>query len=451
MGSGGASSSSRASTPAAVPVVAAASAYPAEPAKEESAAKEYLQLWVGLGILYVVDYFMKGAFLSAGIKFPSSLVGMFAITGLLIVMGEKAAAQVRGFFAPALNWIAKWLPLFYVASLVTLPLALKGLSGDELAKIMGILSFGMVGTLLFTASTTVFIRNLVKTPNKEVSKAKPASPYLPSHYLAWGAAAVAALLSTLVSPTGLGPQMALPFCLACTVGGYLLGNAVPGKYHGYLHPVVVTALVANAGAALYGNVIGVDYDTALKIYYSKGAGPMGAGDFLMSFLGSVIMSMGFRIYDQRETMKRHAPEILGATLLSSIFSFFSTALVAKALGLQAGLARALIPRSVTVALALPIANQLDAPLSITAAAVLLQGLLGANFGPGLMSAVGIKDTIARGLAAAGTAGGLGTASLTSKEPEALPFCALSYSMVGILSTFLAATPFVRNMLISIVG
>lgn len=42
------------------------------------------------------------------------------------------------------------------------------------------------------------------------------------------------------------------------------------------------------------------------------------------------------------------------------------------------------------------------------------GLLGANFGPNLMTAVGIKDTIARGLAAAGTAGGLGTASLTSK-------------------------------------
>lgn len=41
-------------------------------------------------------------------------------------------------------------------------------------------------------------------------------------------------------------------------------------------------------------------------------------------------------------------------------------------------------------------------------------MLGANFGPGLMSAVGIKDTIARGLAAAGTAGGLGTASLTAK-------------------------------------
>lgn len=63
---------------------------------------------------------------------------------------------------------------------------------------------------------------------------------------------------------------------------------------------------------------------------------MGAGDFLMNFLGVVIISMGFRIYQQRDTMRRHAPEILGATLLSSLFSFFSTAFAAKALGLQAG-------------------------------------------------------------------------------------------------------------------
>lgn len=68
-----------------------------------------------------------------------------------------------------------------------------------------------------------------------------------------------------------------------------------------------------------------------------------------------------------------------------------------------------------------------------------------------MTAVGINDTIARGLAAASTAGGLGTASLTSREPEALPFCALAYSMVGIMSTVLAAIPAVRNLLISIVS
>ena len=89
-----------------------------------------------------------------------------------------------------------------------------------------------------------------------------------------------------------------------------------------------------------------------------------------------------------------------------------------------------------MALALPIAGQLEAPLSIAAAAVLLHALMTANFGPGLLTKFGFKDTIARGLSAAATGGGFGTAALTSKEPEALPFCALSYSMVGIISTVL---------------
>jgi putative effector of murein hydrolase len=63
---------------------------------------------------------------------------------------------------------------------------------------------------------------------------------------------------------------------------------------------------------------------------------MGAGDALMGLLGIVIISFGFRIYTQRDTMKRHFPEIFGATILSSLFSLFSTAFAAKAIGLSAG-------------------------------------------------------------------------------------------------------------------
>lgn len=75
----------------------------------------------------------------------------------------------------------------------------------------------------------------------------------------------------------------------------------------------------------------------------------------MSFLGVVILSFGFRIFQQRALMKRHAPEIFGSVAGSSTFSLFATAIAAKALGLESALARAVVPRSVTVALAIPIA------------------------------------------------------------------------------------------------
>lgn len=80
----------------------------------------------------------------------------------------------------------------------------------------------------------------------------------------------------------------------------------------------------------------------------------------------------------------------------------------------AALARALVPRSITVALALPIAAQLGAPAPIVAAGVCLTGLLGANFAQMLLNRFGFSDPIARGLATAGSAHGLGTAALARK-------------------------------------
>ena len=68
----------------------------------------------------------------------------------------------------------------------------------------------------------------------------------------------------------------------------------------------------------------------------QGKGTMGAGDLLMSFLGVVILSFGFRIFGQRRLMKRHAPEIFGATTLSAAFSLFSTAYAARVMGLAPG-------------------------------------------------------------------------------------------------------------------
>ena len=52
---------------------------------------------------------------------------------------------------------------------------------------------------------------------------------------------------------------------------------------------------------------------------------------------------------------------------------------------------------------------------------------------------------------AGSAHGLGTAALAAKEPEALPFCALAYALIGIESTVLVSIPAVQAALLAITG
>jgi len=92
----------------------------------------YAKLWASLGSLFFLDKAIKAAFVANGVAFPSALAGMFGVFALLCAVGENAAAKVLSAYAPALTWIARWLPLFYVPALVTLPLALNGIPGASL-------------------------------------------------------------------------------------------------------------------------------------------------------------------------------------------------------------------------------------------------------------------------------------------------------------------------------
>ena len=54
------------------------------------------------------------------------------IMGTLVVLdraSREGADKVQAFFNPALNWIQRWLPLFYVPTLVVLPQAVQGIAG----------------------------------------------------------------------------------------------------------------------------------------------------------------------------------------------------------------------------------------------------------------------------------------------------------------------------------
>jgi hypothetical protein len=63
---------------------------------------------------------------------------MFALIAALsateAAMGTPAVDAAAAAAAPAVDWIGRWLPLFYVPSLVVLPLALQALPGALVAK-----------------------------------------------------------------------------------------------------------------------------------------------------------------------------------------------------------------------------------------------------------------------------------------------------------------------------
>lgn len=106
---------------------------------------------VSLGIILATDKYLKQAFVAAAIKFPSALFGMFCIFTVLVILDVTIPAAAKGlenFFEPALLFIQRWLPLFYVPSLVVLPLAIQDIPAASGVKICFILGISMFSFLL---------------------------------------------------------------------------------------------------------------------------------------------------------------------------------------------------------------------------------------------------------------------------------------------------------------
>ncbi|CAN6547082.1 unnamed protein product [Malus baccata var. baccata] len=102
-----------------------------------------LDLVVSVGIFLAMDKFLKKAFVAAAIKFPSALFGMFCKFSVLVILDSTVpavATSLMNFFELALLFIQRWLPLFYVPSLVVLPLSVKSIPTASGIKICFIIA-----------------------------------------------------------------------------------------------------------------------------------------------------------------------------------------------------------------------------------------------------------------------------------------------------------------------
>lgn len=419
--------------------------------------RRVVHLVVSLGLILAIDKALKRGFTAAMIKFPSALFGMFCIfsaLSILDVIRPTAATALQDFFEPATTFIQRWLPLFYVPSLVVLPLAVKGIPAASGVKIGVILVGGWAASLYVAGYTAIAVRKMVKTKMIAAEPMPKPSLFSRKELSFWTIILSASFILAVLSPMALGTyaRTCLPFLLAATALGYIIGSGFPPSTKKLLHPIITCALSADLAAFACGTFTGLGFESTLGAYLTKSSSNPGAGDILMGFLGSVILSFAFSMFRQRKLVKRHAAEIFSAVVVSTVFSLYSTAAVGRMIGLEPALTVSILPRCITVALALSIVSLFEATNpSLTAAVVVLTGLVGANFAQTLLDKLGLDDPIARGMATASSAHGLGTAALSAKEPEALPFCAIAYALTGIFGSLLCSFPPVRQSLLLIVG
>ena len=212
--------------------------------------------------------------------------------------------------------------------------------------------------------------------------------------------------------------------LVLTLGAYSAAFALFQLSGGnpLLNPVAVAvALVVTVLLAT-----GTDYDT----YF-------GGAQFVHFLLGPATVALAIPFWRNLAMVRRMLVPMAAALLAGSVTAMLSAVGVAWLLGASPATLASLAPKSVTMPIAMGVSEQLGGLPSLTAALVMLTGVIGAVTVTPLLNALRVSDPRARGFAAGLAAHGIGTARAFQLSMLAGTFAGIAMGLNGLLTALLA--------------
>lgn len=172
----------------------------------------------------------------------------------------------------------------------------------------------------------------------------------------------------------------------------------------------------------------------LRIPYSAYA--LG-GDFIKLMLGPVTAVLALNIYNQREILKENFLPVLAGCLAGSVTSVGSVLGLCKAFHIDEALTASLLPKSVTTAIAIGVAESRGGIGGIAAAAVIVTGILGAVLATPLARLLRITEPVAEGLAIGACSHALGTTRAMEIGSVQGAMSSIALCVCGIMTSVLA--------------
>jgi predicted murein hydrolase (TIGR00659 family) len=162
------------------------------------------------------------------------------------------------------------------------------------------------------------------------------------------------------------------------------------------------------------------------------------GGRLLSFwLGPAVVALGLPLALQLPTVRRNVVAIalgLGAGIVVGIVVAVG---VASLLGAAPAVVRSLAPRSATTPIAMAVAARLGGLPALSAVVSIVSGAIGALVGIRLLRLVGVRSSLATGLAIGAAAHGLGTARAVEEGPVEGAASGMAMGAVGVGTALLA--------------
>ncbi len=220
------------------------------------------------------------------------------------------------------------------------------------------------------------------------------------------------------------------FALGLTLATYCIGLFLRSRLR---HPLVNPLLISIILTMLFLIVFDIDYEV-----YEKNS------DYLNYLLTPATICLAIPLYEQFSLLKRNFRAIMAGIVSGAVCSLISVYLLSLVFGLDHSAYAALMPKSVTAAIGIPLAKQFGGFESITVAAIALSGILGNIFAEGFCRLFKITLPTAKGVAIGTSSHAIGTTKALEMGDVEGAISSLSLVVAGLLTVCLA--PFFANLI-----
>ncbi|MFC7455436.1 LrgB family protein [Insolitispirillum peregrinum] len=170
-------------------------------------------------------------------------------------------------------------------------------------------------------------------------------------------------------------------------------------------------------------------DTSYERYFS-------GAQFVHFLLGPATVALAIPLYHNRDRVRQALIPMTVALLVGSLTGAVSVVAIAAVLGASRETLLSLASKSVTSPIAMAITEQIGGIPSLTAAMVILTGVIGAMIASPLLTALRLKDPLAGGVAVGVAAHGIGTARAFQISPLMGTFAGIAMGLNGLLTAIL---------------
>lgn len=210
--------------------------------------------------------------------------------------------------------------------------------------------------------------------------------------------------------------------LVITMGAYQVGLFCQKKWKSPVFNPILIAVFLVIGVLLLTGIPNETYQQDMKI--------------LSWLLTPATVCLALPLYEQVNVLRKNLPAILGGIVAGTLTSLGFILIACKLFSMDSAFTISLLPKSITTAMGMVLSENAGGIGSLTAAAIIVTGILGSLMGTMLCKLFKITDPVAQGVAFGTASHVVGTSRATELGQLQGAVSSLSLAVAGILTAVL---------------